>query len=192
MPLAGSSFTTAVANQPYRHNSSTILSAGNTTSTTTKAMTLASTMIHDPNLVVKAVSPNSSGNLGTFTPISGGIFAAKMSSGNFVVRGLTGQVLAGNQNWGTYSTTSNTPARQSINRFKGYQRLHITSWNYVTGAATYGAQRGVTVLASGLNGVTGQTADQAANPSAAVPGELVYRVKGTSATEADYSAKNNF
>jgi hypothetical protein len=182
--------TTAISSNPVRNNSATILGAGNVSNTTTtNVLSLADNMVHDKTTVLEAVQVGSSGNLGTFKPLSAGKFAAPMTAGNYIARGLTNQTLAGAISYTVYTACSNTEARQAIMRFKGYQRLHITSWNAVTGAASYGAQRGVTTLASGIDGKTGVLADSAANPTAAVPGNLTYMVKGTEATNDEYSPK---
>lgn len=181
--------TKVVSAKPVKHNGGTVLNGGNTTSNT---LSLSDNMYHQNPTVYEAVSPDSSGNVGTVKALSTGIFGSKMSAGNYVAKGLTGQTLAGAVNYSVYSTCAHHTGRQAINRFKGYQRLDITSWNATTGAATYGVNRGVTVLASGIDGKTGQAADEAANPTAAIPGELTYHVKGTSSTSVDYSARTLF
>lgn len=132
----------------------------------------------------------SSGNLGTWRANSGALFNTFPARNSVIAKGLMGQYIAGTSGINFFAAAE-TPFRPTtgINRFYAYQRLDITSWSYTTGAATYGSNRGVTVLSSGFNGTTGQRADDAANPSNAIPGELVYMYGNYYPSAADYSAR---
>lgn len=81
---------------------------------------------------------------------------------------------------GTASTVLTIPGN-TINRpipySTGVAFAHISAWSYTTGAAT----------TSGVNYSFG--ADDAATPSRAVPGELIYGETGAIPTSGEYSAK---
>jgi len=63
--------------------------------------------------------------------------------------------------------------RSSIHYLLSGRRLHETSWDYVTGAVTKGGNAGDSF--NYVNPVGGGTAtDSAAQPTRAIPGELVY------------------
>jgi len=97
-----------------------------------------------------------SGNLGLIAPF-GSCPSPYMQAGKYVAS-LIGTSLAGSGNAGNVlAGMSNTP-HQNPGRFYAYQRVQLTSFDYLTGTATYGTAPG-SVLASGLNGVTGQLAD---------------------------------
>lgn len=134
----------------------------------------------------------SSGNLGTWRANSGALFNQFPARNGVIAKGLMGQFIAGTSgiNFFAAAETVFRPTTGN-NRFYGYQRLGITGWSYTTGAATYSANRGATVLASGFDGKTGQRADDAANPSNAIPGELVYMYGNYYPSAADYQPRKN-
>lgn len=180
----------AITANPIRNNSGTMLGNGTwSTGAVTKQVTLRDSAIEDGygSKVVQAVSPDSSGNLGTFNSMTN---FAHFSAGQYMIR--------------RHATTINNVAdntlrfgaadfglRRPIHSWTGYQRLHITSWDYVTGAATTGGEAGTTVQASGIDGTVGRGADDAANPTDAVPGELVYMVTGATPTQDEYKPRTN-
>lgn len=112
---------------------------------------------------------------------------AKMTKGRYVGR-IIGTHIAG-------STTSlmRTPASDffkfPIPVAKGSRRYNITSWDYVTGAATKGANAGDLTKYHDIANNNDTLASEAL-PTRAVPGELQYMVTGNTATMADYSQKN--
>ena len=185
---------TPMTGQVVRNNGATILNAGNHDGTNiTNELTLSNNAAnkyqYGSKVPLSTGTAGSSGNVGTIAPFSGDDFASKPQG--FLLRGYTdGQNIMGTADSGI-SAASDVGLRRPINRFYGYQRLHITSWDYVTGAATTGAGAGVTVLASGLDGVTGQLADNAANPTNAVPGELVYRDGSANPIQDEYKARES-
>lgn len=183
--------TKPLSSNPIKNNTGTVLHAGTVGSNVVDGMTLREVLSAEPFYGWKAtaaVSPDSSGNLGTMRPLSSGKFAYQQA-GKYVIRKIT-DTLAGVSKTHIQSGASDFGNRRPIHRFYGYQRLHITDISFYTGAATTGANAGVTVLASGVDGTTGQRADHAANPSDAVPGELVYMTTLTP-TQDEYASKTN-
>lgn len=176
-----------ISGSAKKNNGGTILHAGNV-GTIVNNLSLAENAVDYQygSKVVKAVEVDSSGNLGTVQPLSGHTFAAK--NDGFVVRGLTDQNIYGASR--TISPASDVGLRRPIHRWQGYQRLDITSWDAETGAASFGANNGNTILPSGIDDTTGAGADDAANPTDAIPGELVYMTKGVLPTQDDYESRN--
>lgn len=132
-----------------------------------------------------ATSPASSGNIGAIKTISAGPFS-NLEAGKYIAKKLT-STIAGQSNTFLRSGAADVGLRAPVHKFYGYQRLNITSWDYVTGEATVGGAAGATVLASGTNGVTGKAADQAYGP----PGELVYRTGKSTPTQDDFKSSTN-
>jgi hypothetical protein len=112
------------------------------------------------------VSPADSGNVGITIPIAGGTFG-KNTKGAYV------GMVVGTKIAGLANTTLRSPSAD-YNRKNGftltpnyrYQTLGITSWSYVTGKATYDANR----QGSGVNLLP----DSGALVTDAVPGHLFY------------------
>lgn len=67
--------------------------------------------------------------------------------------------------------------------FRGYERIDVDAINALTGEVTYGANNGVRVLPSGLDGTTGIDADHTIS---VVPGELVYANGSLVPVQAEY------
>lgn len=92
---------------------------------------------------------------------------------------------------GVAKTTHNTPAsdygRRGIHRQVTARRIDISGWNYLTGAATFGGNRGAVYTQYAPQG---GTVDDASNPTIGVPGELVYGYGAASgAVLADYASR---
>lgn len=187
------STTVAKSGFPVKNNGGTVLHGGNTDGTLS---VLALTQNASDRRNGSYAILDSSSNIGTMRAISGGIFQNLMSSGNFVVKGLTGQSIAGIalSGVGAISTASGNKSQPSVNRWVGYEQLDITSWNYITGSPTYGDDSGDSVYFAAVDGTTvnsanAKTIDEAANTSMAVPGNLVYMVKGVLATVDSYTPR---
>lgn len=156
---------TTVRSGAVKNNGGTILNAGNSTATTTNNLTIRnsvyrSVMGSHPFL---AVSAESSGNLGTRKINTSGVFG-KLTEGQYNVR-LLGTTIAGVSTSVLKSGASDWGVRRPIHKLESARRLHITSWNYATGAATYGGSRGASVSFGN---------DNAARPSLSVPGKLTF------------------
>lgn len=193
------------AARDIRNNGGAVLHGGSSTANNTsfggQPMTTKTTLLTNANVdrEMQHISPRlpqsitgSSGNVGVLRGNSGAMFNPRLIPRNSVIAiGLTNQYIAGTSGIAVFSAASDSVFRPNglINRFYGYQRLNITSWNAVTGAATYGSNRGATVLASGFNGVTGQRADDAANPTNAIPGELQFMYGSFYPSATDYGRR---
>ena len=177
-------YTQAVSGQPYKNNSGTIFGV-TADSTLANSLTPRDSNNVNPTYgskVALVTGVDSSGNIGAKKANSAGTFG-KMVAGQYIAKKLTSQI-AGVANTTQQTGASDVGLRRPIARFYGYTRTGITSWDYVTGEATFSADRGAAVLASGINGVTGQAADQAT----AFPGELVYKTGAITPVQDDYNA----
>lgn len=182
-----------ISGSPINNNGGKMLHAGNVSSDSPLSNLSLTTNnhIHEyGSRVIQPSDPNSSGNVGGLKVLSGGVFG-KMEEGKYVglKLGDAGSRIAQTDNTTLKSGAADFGFRRPIHTWQGYQRLDITSWDYVTGAATVGAANGTSVLPSGIDGVTGQFADVSANPTDAVPGEFVHMVTGALATREDYKPR---
>lgn len=124
-------------------------------------------------------------------PNISGLTAKAISSGDFnvdnklVAMGLN-QSIAGVA-ISVIKSGSGIQQRQNTKSWKGYTRSDITSIDLLSGDIVYGAAAGDYVLASGLDGVTGKLADEAANPTYAVPARLTYRQGGANPVSKNYT-----
>jgi len=176
MPLPTNVSTTCKAG-PLKINSGIILkvTGANAPVANLSEITNASVQKNYGSLLTFPVSALSSGNMGLVKAISGrnaGIRTKYVEAKGFIAMKLPTKV-AGTQTNILQGASPDTGIRMSLYKFYSYQRLNITSWNAVTGAATYGAARGNSVLASGINGVVGKAADLG-DGTAAVPAQFVY------------------
>lgn len=177
--------TKAFTSNAVVNNGGTALGAGSA-GTKLDGLSLA-TNAHHPDVgsrVYQAVSPTDSGNLGTIKALSAGVFG-KMEEGYYITRGYMSRLAQTNSTI-LRSPGSETASRKPYNPARGSQRLHITSWDYVTGVATKGGNAGDTFTY--VNPVGGGAVTQEAFPTMAVPGELCYMVTGITPTQADYAA----
>lgn len=136
------------------------------------------------NHVVQAVSPVASGDLGTIKPYSSGKFGS-MEEGYYIMRNYMSR-LASTNNTLLRCPGSETASRKFANYGRGNHRYHITSWDYVTGAATKGGNAGDSFTYH--DPVNDTAITQEPFPTMAVPGELCYMVTGTTPTQDDYAA----
>jgi hypothetical protein len=95
---------------------------------------------------------------------------------------------------GTTSSVMRIPAGDfhatSIPMSVGQRRYNITSWSYLTGAATKGANAGVADKFHDIAANNDNLANEAF-PSRAVPGELVYRSGKALPVQDDYSPRTS-
>jgi len=183
----------AISANPYRDNGATVIKGGNidSTNTVTTAPSVSEILNAEDRYgskVAEAVSPDSSGNLGTIKANSSATFAYQMVEGEYVAK-IIGTKIAGITNTVLRSGAGDFGHRRPIARWEGYYRLNITDWSYTTGAATYGGSEGDQVVPTGIDATTGPGVYEAANPTWAIPGELVYMIKGSLPTQDDYKSK---
>lgn len=154
-----STTTAGASHGGTRNNGATILKGGDidNSGTVTNAPYEA---IVSPNNTQGHGSKVNEGSSWNQKAVTGGTFA-KMAAGSYVMRKVA-TTLAGVANTVLLFGSSDF-GRRAIHLKTTRRSYHITSWNYVTGAATKGAA---------TNDSFG--ADHAATPTRAVPGELVY------------------
>lgn len=175
-------YQAAVSGQPYKNKGGTILQAGNASTTLVNNLTIGNSLFRKATLTAPtlAVSPASSGNLGTVKPLSAGVFAS-MEKGKYVGM-VIGTRIAQTNNTILATGASEVARKNLINVFYGDRRINITSWNAVTGAATKGGSTGALVTFN---------SDDAANPTNAIPGELQFMDGSKNPVQKDYAAKTN-
>ena len=105
----------------------------------------------------------------------------------FLIRHVASKV-NNSSNTVLYSGASDKAGRRAINHLAKNHRYHITSINYVTGIATKHGSAGAVKNFVQMDGSPAAT-DDAANPSRAIPGELVYMYGALTPKQDDYKAK---
>ena len=178
--------TVAKSGQPIRNNGAVVPRGG--------AITTGSPVTSAPDTLTQGYQSKGVGgttplsktgaNIGTQKAVSAGTFARNMFAGQFVMTryGFVG---------GSASTFLNSGAadfgRRAIHVKENRRSYHITSWNYVTGAATKAGDTNDDFLT-----------DHAARPTRAIPGEFVYTDHGMAKSgslavplQDDYDAKTN-
>lgn len=182
--------TRAISANAEKNNGATLLHAGNHDGQNiTKNLTLA-TNAHHPDFsarVVLAVSPTSSGNLGTIKPLSAGVFG-RMEAGQYVAK-IIGTRVAQTDDTFLRSGAAETAHRTSLHYGRGNHRYHITDWSYTTGAATKGGNAGVSFTYH--DPIAGSAIAKEPFPNNAVPGELVYFDGSPNPVQDDYKARQN-
>lgn len=172
--------TKAITGNTQKNDGGKIVGGGDNTSTRWGVITLRETIdatrftgtSEDASHVEKAVS--------------GGTFSNQVA-GNYISRFINSSIA------GVANSTFRIPAsdynRTPYSNYISYNRNDITSWNRLTGAPTYGANRGVAVK---LNDTAGNAlANGEPFPTRAVPGELVYRTGSPNPTMSDYQPITN-
>lgn len=180
----------AISGNAVKNDGGTLLHAGAVASSRFANMTLATTTDNSESYgskVFEAVSPNSSGNVGTFRPLNAGVFG-QMEVGQYVAKVL-GTRIAQTDNTFLRSGAAETSSRTSLHYARGNRQYDITDWSYTTGAATKGGNEGT--LFTYVNPVGGASVTHEPLPTDAVPGELVYMVTGKTPDQDDYKARTN-
>lgn len=180
---------------PYKNNGGTAVKAGNTD--TQNGPITSNISVADLGIAhqygsnaVEAVSPAESGLIGTYKPITAASFGRKPVVGEYTAK-ILGDKIAGLDNKILKSGASDVGLSVPINKFQGYNRIDITDYSYYTGSPVYGGNQGVRVLPSGVDGSSGPNSDHAANPTNAIPGELVYMTTGYLPTQDVYKPKTS-
>lgn len=178
-----------ISGNATKNDGGTLLHAGNVASSRFANLSLA-TNIHEAEYgskVHEAVSPNSSGNVGTFRPLTAGVFG-KMETGQYVAK-VIGTRIAQTDNTFLRSCAAETSDRTSLHYARGNRRYDISDWSYTTGAATKGGSQGD--LFTYVDPVGGGSQAFEPFPTDLVPGELVYMVTGKTPDQDDYKARTN-
>jgi hypothetical protein len=158
--------TKAITANAVKNNSSTIMNAGTVTG------------IKNISLGVGTVAPSMkpcvySATSGNTKVLSGGTFAYDAKPGEIIALGACSKINGSASS--ALSFTGKAAIRKNINGIIARRSMHITSWNYATGAATKGA-----------NTTDSFGTDYAITVSAAVPGNIVYLENGKTPTESSF------
>lgn len=180
--------TKAISGNAVKNNGGTVMRAGNLDGrNVTKDLSIRTSLSQDTHTQVKNAT-----TCGVQKAVSGGTFGYQ-AAGNYVGMKYTGMYVAGVASNALRSGAGDfgLGTRKAINALGGSRRYNITSWNYVTGAATTGGLAGAAFSWIDPNTAGGTTtgSDSAANPTRAIPGEFTYLVTGITPTNLDYSSK---
>lgn len=174
-----------ISQKPVKNDGGTILNGGNTVHAENNVLNLSqlTTYVNHRSSVVEAVSAAESGNIGTFKPLTGGVFNGDQA-GNYIGYFITNKIA------GVDSDTLKNPARPRVLILPyghGNHRYNITGWDYVTGKATKGVNAGDLFTYWGPQ--SGSTVSMEAVPTFTVPGEFTYLANGQTPVMADYKPR---
>jgi len=176
----------AVTANDIKNNGGTMKKAGNANTTTgpiTSVRTLRDDAVKSPygaKVALSSGSAGSSGNVGTHNAFTN--FAYQNVAGEYIMRKRT-RYVNGSANTLLTSCASDVGIRRAIPRLETTRAMgsgYLTSWDYVTGVITKGANAG---------GVTSFGTDEAARPTDAIPGELAYKTGAKLPVEDDYKPR---
>lgn len=188
-------FTKPLTSNPVKNDSATMLNAGDTNSSVNNLSLIERNTPQTKygSKLGLAVSPVASGNIGTAKTISGGRFS-NLEEGNYIGKRYTSTIAGTSSSLLRSGAADVAGGKRGKTAYGGERRLHITSWDAVTGAATKGGNAGDLIPASGFDGVTGFRADHANSFSSTdlVPGELTFHTgKLANPTNVDYASKTS-
>lgn len=178
----------AITANAYKDNGATVVMGGaaNTTSSSPSGPAVTQVMLskiiygQNARKALGSVVPLATATSGTDAAQAGGYWA-KLNQ--FIIRGgriTTALAGVANTKMGFGMNARVNNYKTCIHSKTTRVTMHITSWNYVTGAATKGS-----------NTTDNFRADDAATPSMAVPGEFAYLIKVSGPTQADYPARTD-
>jgi hypothetical protein len=179
--------TKAISGNPQKNNGCTIVKAGEVANAdlAVNARTLRDNVSGEVSYgskVVLAVSPTSSGNLGTFKGLTNGTFNKGNTPGVYIAKKLA-TTINGTANNVLLSGGSDFGGARSVNSLTTTRRLDEDSWNAVTGAVTKGANAGDSVDFGTDHAVLYSTND--------VPGELTYKTGAPLPVNDNYKPRTN-
>jgi hypothetical protein len=154
-----------------RNNGATALYGGNLPSGSTNATQVLGKHVMGYHSGRHGAVVIESATLGTTKPYSAGTFAYNMEAGKFIGMRYPGWISGVASTLFERGASNNPGHRRSIHRKESDHRLHETGWDYVTGAVTKGANAGDSFDFKNIRG--SGNIDDAANPTRAIPGELV-------------------
>lgn len=185
--------TTTISGSTTRNNGATVLSGGNidtSTNTVSSAPSLKSFLDNHSHVVGSRVlaSTGTKWKPGVTTSKSGGSMAYQPTKEDpqFLIRHVASKV--NNVSNTVLLFGSDRAGRRAINPLVKTHRYHITSIDYKTGIATKGGNAGDVSNYVKMDGTTAAS-DDAANPTRAIPGELVYMYGALTPKQDDYKAK---
>jgi len=173
-----------ISGNAQKNNGQTIVNGGNVANTQdTNAVTLATLTTSDVH-----GGPKISSNVGTKKILSGGTFKSSepMVDGVYIGRGYNNVQIAGTAS--NLLKGGSDKVRRPFHTAYKQEALGITDVSMFTGAVTYDSGK----QGSGvpfIDPATGTQINSEAFPTDAVPGELVYMVKGIDPTQANYEKR---
>jgi len=183
--------TTTISGSTTRNNGATILNGGNIDSS--NAVTNSDTLM---DVLHKAGAYGGKVLASTGTKWKPGVTTSKGSGAlayqpgandpQFLIRTVASKV--NNVSNDVLLFGSDMAGRRAINPIVKTHDYNITSINYVTGIATKHGSAGAVKNYVKMDGTTAAT-DDAANPTRAIPGELVYMYGALTPKQDDYKAK---
>lgn len=173
----------AISGNRYKNNGGVIVNGGNHTEglVVTKSLTDLARNLGYGAKIVLAVSPASSGTLGTYKPYSAGTFAYVQQPDTWIAM-KTGTKISGVATSRLKSGATDVSLFRAIPKTESTRRLSITSWSYTTHVATKGGTAGDS---------SSFGADHAARPTNAIPGEFVTQTGSPTPTQNDYKPRTN-
>jgi len=185
--------TTTISGSTTRNNGATVLNGGNVDST--NAVTNSDTLmdvLHKAGAYAGRVlaSTGTKWKPGVTTSKGSGALAYQPGADDpqFLIRTVASKV-NNVSNTVLQSGASDKAGRRAINPIVKTHDYRITSINYVTGIATkHGSAGAVKNFVQTGDGSTAAS-DDAANPTRAIPGELVYMHGSLTPKQDDYKAK---
>ena len=177
---------TTLSGSTVRHNGGTILQVGNVSGKTKNLSAI--TNLHKTVYASKANESNANSGLAA-RPLATGDYA-KMTKGRFIAKYLTGGYIAGLAN-AAISMMARDPNSRTIHKNQTARRLHITSWNAITGVATKGGSAGASynfIDPEVAGGTTASAESGSPTNEWSVNGELVF-ITGKNPTTASYSVR---
>ena len=187
--------TTTISGSTTRNNGATVLGGGNidtSTNTVSSAPSLKSFLDNHSHVVgsrVLAIT-GTKWKPGITSSKSGGSMAYQPTKEDpqFLIRGVASKV-NNTSNTVLYSGASDKAGRRAINHLAKNHRYDITSIDYKTGIATKGGSAGDAFNYVQVDDGSTAATDDAANPTRAIPGELVYMHGSLTPKQDDYKAK---
>lgn len=181
--------TRAVSGSIQINNGGTILQAGATDGIViTSNLTLQNNAFFSLSQNQLAVSPVSSGNLGTDRPLGAGVFNS-MEDAEWVAS-ILGKRIA--QTDDTFLSTGSSDAGQDRNQLhyaRGNRRLDVIDISAFSGVVSKGGNEGD--LVTYIDPATGNSQPFEPFPTNAITGEFVYLDGDIIPTQSDYSSRTN-
>jgi hypothetical protein len=187
--------TTTISGSTTRNNGATVLGGGNidtSTNTVSSAPSLKSFLDNHSHVVGSRVlaSTGTKWKSGITTGKGSGTLAYQPTKEDpqFLIRHVASKV-NNISNTVLYSGASDKAGRRAINHLAKNHRYDITSIDYKTGIATKGGSAGDAFNYVQVGDGTTAATDDAATPTRAIPGELVYMYGALTPKQDDYKAK---
>ena len=182
--------TKAISGNNKQNDSSTIFHGGNVAADSkVNVLTIAETTTNTPfgSKVHKSFDVADSGNIGAIKALDAGVFSS-YEEGEYTAKVIGTRVAQTTNNLLRSGSSDYGQNRDGLHYARGNYRYDITSWDYVTGAATKGGSAGV--LVTYWDPATGTTQAMEPKPTTAVPGELVYMYGSLVPSQDDYKPRS--